>query len=106
MRLFPADADAMAARPGTPPNVWHGPNEGSWRLADGSRIGLATDDPAAGTFNFWRRVRDGSLHPDAPFRLGHMVGDSSTADAPAMIIPPGAAYAPPVPFAARLFLRK
>ncbi|MBR0056053.1 MAG: hypothetical protein IJP66_01875, partial [Kiritimatiellae bacterium] len=97
MRLFP---NARDARPGSPPNVWKGPNEGAWRLPDGALLGLATEDPAALQFRFWKRAKDASLHPDAPFALA---GDG---DESALTLPPGVTYAPPRPFSARIFLRE
>ena len=62
-----AGGDAPPKRVPTPVNVWKGGNESYWRLADGSRYGARSLDPAADGFNLWTEA-DGRQHADIPFR--------------------------------------
>ena len=85
---------AIEARPGeteTVPNLWKGPVEDYWTLADGTRWGVASTDPGVVKATLWFRESDATQHPDVrctagdPFRLD-----------------PGQTYRPTAPMGARM----
>ena len=89
--MRPFAAEKKPGEADTVPNLWKGPIEDYWLIADGSRFGIASHDPGVMKANLWWRESDATQHPDvrcmagAPFDLA-----------------PGETYTPPVPMGARL----
>ena len=75
----------------TVPNLWKGPVEDYWLLADGSRFGIASHDPGVLKARLWWRESDATQHPDVRCMAGGPFN-----------LPPGETYTPPVPMGARL----
>ena len=91
MRPFAID-HAPGEAPGVP-WLWKGPVEGYWRLADGSRWGVASFDPGVKLAVLWYRPGDATQHPDVRCKAG-----------PAFSLAPGETWSPPIPMAARIRL--
>lgn len=85
---------ALEKAPGTVksvPNRWKGGTEGFWRLADGSRFGVASSDTGILKAKLWYRDEDATQHPDVRF------GEGAPFDLAA-----GATYTPSIPMGARI----
>ena len=85
---------AIQSEPGetdTVPNLWKGPVEDYWTLDDGSRWGVASQDPGVLKASLWYREGDKSQHPD----VRCMEGDP-------FILPPGETFKPSLPMGARI----
>ena len=94
MKLLMMRPFAVQAEPGeadTVPNLWKGPVEDYWLLADGSRFGIASHDPGVLSAKLWYRADDASQHPAVRCMAGGPV-----------VLAPGDTYEPPVPMGARL----
>ena len=89
--LMPTPAESNPVPVPVVPNLWGAPAEGWWRLPGGGAWGAVSHDDAA-TFRFWVRAGDGSVHPDASFRVG--VEPVSVA--------PGETWRPAAPFGAQI----
>ena len=89
--LMPMPAESNPVPVPVVPNLWDAPAEGWWRLPDGGAWGAVSHDDAA-TFRFWVREGDGSVHPDARFRVG----------VDPVSVVPGETWCPVVPFSAQI----
>ena len=92
--LMPTPAESDPVPVPVVPNLWGAPAESWWRLPGGGAWGAVSRDNAA-KFRFWVRKSDGSVHPDARFRVG----------VEPVSVPPGEAWRPAAPFGAQIMRR-
>ena len=95
MRPFAAEERPQPCRAATVPNLWKGPVEGWWQLADGSRWGITSHDPGVVSAMLWFRQETGTQHPDV-----------RCTDGPPFTLQPGDTFVPRAPFGALLRLER
>ena len=89
LRPFAVEKAPRASPPTAVPNLWKGPVEGWWRLADGSRLGIVSHDSGVVSAKLWMRPEDGSQHPDV-----------RCAEGPPFTLQPGGTFFPRTAFGA------